>query len=274
MVDDCAKDHDPYVTADRQRFMQVLLNVLGNAIKYNRPGGRVTLTCERTTTERVRLKVTDTGCGIAPEKMGLLFSPFERLGAEKTGVEGTGLGLALSKRLVEAMGGVIGVESTPGEGSTFWVELAAAESPRARVQRQRDSGEPQPPPLGQSCTLLYIEDNLANLALIETVLSDRPGIKLHSALQGQVGIDLAKKHAPDVILLDLHLPDMTGDEVRARLKCDPLTRDIPVIIISADASPGHREKLLLAHAADYLAKPLDVNRLMEMLDEIVKAKRR
>ncbi|MGH2721867.1 MAG: ATP-binding protein, partial [Actinomycetota bacterium] len=209
--------------ADRQRLKQVLLNLVGNAVKYNRPGGAVRLTTGPTPEGRVRVAVADTGHGIAPEDLGRLFSPFERIGAERTEVEGTGLGLVLAKRLVEAMGGTVGVESRVGEGSTFWVDLAPAESPTDQVPehpatnpapadpvgREADAGHPRSP----TCKLLYVEDNLANLALVEQILHRRPGIELIVAMQGGLAVELARVHHPDLALLDLHLPDMHGAQV-------------------------------------------------------------
>jgi PAS domain S-box-containing protein len=266
-----------YVLADRQRLLQVLLNLLSNAVKYNRPGGTVFLSCERVAGEageRLSLRVRDTGPGIAPEDMARLFIPFERLGADQLGIEGTGLGLALSLRLVEAMGGALTAESVPGQGSTFVIALAPAENPLEQLERSghpgatRMPGEDDVPP-EKTAALLYIEDNLANLSLIETILGERPGVALLSALQGRLGLDLAEKHRPDLILLDLHLPDMAGDEVLARLRSRPETRDIPVIVVSADATPGSVERLLRAGARGYLTKPLDVEQFLGTIDEIL-----
>jgi signal transduction histidine kinase/ActR/RegA family two-component response regulator len=284
-----AAGSDYYVLADRQRLTQVLLNLLSNAVKYNRPGGSVRLSCEKVsgeptagettpdgnrTGEHLWISVHDTGPGIAPEKMARLFVPFDRLGAEQSDVEGTGLGLALSKRLVEAMGGVMTAESTLGQGSTFSLALALAESPLERLERSDHAAATQEEVAApeRTSTLLYIEDNLANLGLIETILSERAGITLLSALQGRVGLDLAQEHRPDLILLDLHLPDMMGDEVLKRLQSQPRTRDIPVIVISADATPGRVERLRQAGAHGYLTKPLDVERFLQTIDEVLRGK--
>ncbi|HVF10045.1 MAG TPA: PAS domain S-box protein, partial [Abditibacteriaceae bacterium] len=225
IVDEVTNACDYYVMADRQRLTQVLLNLLSNGVKYNVPGGRVSLSCEPGEDNRLRINVTDTGPGIAPEKMARLFNPFDRLGAEQSEVEGTGLGLALSRRLAEVMSGSLGVESTVGKGSTFWVELALVESPQERLQRTRaEAASTADAHEGHPSTVLYIEDNLANLSLIETILTDRPEITLLSALQGRLGLELAWQHHPDLILLDLHLPDLGGDEVLARLKKNSRTR--------------------------------------------------
>jgi PAS domain S-box-containing protein len=271
-IDDCGLDPDLYVRADRQRLSQVLLNLLSNAVKYNRDGGEVSLVCEATE-DRVRLGVKDTGPGIPAGKMDQLFVPFERLGAEHTGVEGTGLGLALSKRLVEAMGGTLTAESEPGEGSLFWMELIRQDSP---LETAAWSGPSQVASEGNSAnppaTIVYVEDNLANLALIETILLDRPDITLLPALQGTIGLDLASEHRPDLILLDLHLPDMPGDEVLRRLRSDPRTRDVPVVIISADATPRRSEGLLRAGASAYLTKPLNVDEFLGTIDRLLQGK--
>jgi CheY-like chemotaxis protein len=220
--------------------------------------------------ERVRIGIRDTGQGIAPDKLERLFIPFDRLGAEQTQEEGTGLGLALSQRLIDAMGGALTVESNLGEGTTFWIELPVAEEPLAAADRSIErpiaDAEPTDRP---SATLLYIEDNLANLALIESILSDRPELTVLSALQGQMGVYLAAEHRPDLILLDMHLPDFDGDEVLRRLQADPRTRNIPVVMVSADATPSTIEKLTRQGASGYLTKPLDVGEFLATVDQYV-----
>ncbi|MDQ2809651.1 MAG: ATP-binding protein, partial [Chloroflexota bacterium] len=226
----------PTVLGDRLRLLQVLLNLLTNAVKYNRLGGTVTLRCEPVA-DQVRILVCDTGPGLTPEQVARLFTPFERLGAEQTDTEGSGLGLALSRRLVEAMDGTIGVASVPGAGSTFWVSLIAG-SPAAALPASSAGGEVVVARPAGPHTILYIEDNLSNLRLVERILDNRPAIKLLTALQGQSGLDLAVAQAPALILLDLHLPDLTGAEVLRRLRANPLTAATPVVIISADATPA------------------------------------
>jgi signal transduction histidine kinase/ActR/RegA family two-component response regulator len=259
-----------HVLGDRQRLKQILLNLLSNAVKYNRQGGRVELACGPADGDRMRVAVRDTGPGIAPDAMGQLFVPFERLGSEQTGVEGAGLGLPLSKRLAEAMGGTLEVSSTAGQGSTFWVELPQAEGPVQRAERQQElevpteaEAEPAAP-----LTVLYIEDNLSNLQLVERVLSRRPGVRLISAMRPQLGLELAAEHDPDLILLDLHLPDMPGQEVFRRLQAEPRTANVPVVVLSADARPTLINELLSQGIRAFLTKPLDVKELLELLNTI------
>ena len=259
-----------FVHADRQRLAQVLLNLLSNAVKYSGPDGVVRIECDYApgSAERIRIAVHDNGPGIPEEQHDRLFTPFERLGAEQSSVEGTGLGLALSRRLAEGMGGTLDFRTTVGSGSTFWVEFPRADDPVERLRVER----PVPPvPAGThaSGTVLYVEDNLANLSLIESVMHSRPGIELIPALQGRIGLDLARRHAPDVILLDLHLPDLSGEEVLRRLKADPATRDVPVVFITADAMSGTRERLIASGATKCLTKPLDIDEFLATLDGLL-----
>ena len=255
-----------YVLADRQRLKQVLLNFLSNAAKFNRSGGTVTIEVEESPADRLRINVADTGPGIPPRLMERLFTPFDRLGAETRGVEGTGLGLALSKRLVEVMGGTIGVASVVGQGSTFWVELPRAECPVTSVAPSAIRPDNALPTRG---VVLYIEDNLPNLRLVERLLTHRPNVKLFSAMHASLGLELAREHRPGLILLDLQLPDIPGPEVLKRLQGDPATRHIPVVVISADATPGHINRLQAAGAREFLTKPLDVQRFFKLLDDIL-----
>jgi CheY-like chemotaxis protein len=218
----------------------------------------------------MRIQVADTGPGIAPEAMDQLFVPFERLGSEQTGVEGAGLGLPLSKRLAEAMGGILDVATTVGQGSRFFVELPRAEGPMQRAQRQQEleeSAQPEPEPASE-LTVLYIEDNLSNLQLVERVLSRRPGVRLISAMRPQLGLDLAAEHDPDLVLLDLHLPDMPGQEVLRRLRAEPRTAKVPVVVLSADARPNLIKDLLAQGVRAFLTKPLDVKELLELLNTV------
>jgi PAS domain S-box-containing protein len=267
---DRGADCERFVTADRQRLKQVLLNLLANGVKYNRPGGAVTLSCAELAGERLRVAVHDTGFGIPADKLERLFQPFDRLGAETTEVEGTGLGLALSRGLVEAMGGTISVESEVAVGSTFFIELALAEDPLARQRRL--AGEvalPEPAVHAPPRTVLYIEDNLPNLELVEQIFARSASVNLVAAMQGRLGVELAIQHRPDLVLLDLHLPDMSGMDVLRAVQADPRTRDIPVVIISADATPGQIDRLLAAGARTYLTKPLDVQRFLAVVGEFL-----
>lgn len=256
--------------ADRQRLKQVLLNLLSNAITYNREGGRVTVVGGPGAEARLRISVNDTGHGISSEQMHRLFSPFDRLGAEGLGVEGTGLGLALSKSLVEAMSGTIGVESTPGVGSTFWIELPLAGEPD---ELETGQAPPQVAPEGVAITegktrvVLCIEDNISNLKLVERILARCRDVELIPALQGRLGLDLARTHRPDLILLDLNLPDISGQEVLLRLRQDERLREIPVVIVSADAIPQQVDALLASGARAYITKPYDVSRFREVVFE-------
>ncbi len=269
-VDRCVGDgRGRMVRADRQRLSQIALNLLSNAVKYNRPGGTVSLSCEvAASQERIRLAVSDTGYGIAPAHLGKLFKPFERLGAEHGNIEGTGIGLALSKRLVEAMGGAIGVDSDTSRGSTFWVELPGVEEtalPSDEAEPTRTLAEG---PLSARPTVLYIEDNLSNFSLVEQTLELlRPETRLLAAMQGRLGLDMAAEHRPDLILLDLQLPDIPGDELLRRLRTDEKTREVPVVMISADATKGQGERLLALGARAYLTKPLDIQSFLRAFDE-------
>ena len=258
-----------HVTADRQRLKQVLLNLLSNAVKYNRDGGQVVISCTEGAQGRLRLVVADTGPGIPAALMDRLFEPFERLGADARHVEGTGLGLALSRQLVQLMGGEIGADSREGEGSTFWIELPVARPPGDGVEpRPSGASEHQDRARPERRRVLLIEDNLANLKLIEALTSDREHVELLPAMTGRLGLELAREHRPDLILLDQHLPDVTGSEVLHRLKAHPDTRGIPVVIVSADATAGQISRLRELGAADYLTKPLDVPRFLRVLDGV------
>jgi CheY-like chemotaxis protein len=261
-------DQSYYVMADRQRFKQVLLNLLTNAVKYTPVDGEVTVSSSTTGTGTMRIVVSDTGGGISPEKLDRLFTPFDRLGAEQTAVEGTGLGLALCQRLMQAMNGSIGANSALEQGSAFWVELACADSPLARMSPlKRRASQAEIESGAKKRTILYVEDNLSNLTLIEQMLADQPHIQLITAMQGQLGIELARRHSPDLILLDLHLPDLPGWEVLSRLKRDVATYDTPVVIISADATSRQIKRLMAAGAHAYLTKPLDMVEFSRVISE-------
>ena len=259
-----------HVKGDRQRLKQVLLNLLSNAVKYNRQGGAVHLTCEDVGGTKLRIKVSDTGPGIPADAMERLFVPFERLSGEQSAVEGTGLGLPLSKRLAEAMGGMLDLETAVDQGSTFWIELALTEGPVQRAERQERQALPEEhaAPAEPALTVLYIEDNLSNLQLVERILSRRPGVSLISAMRPLLGLELASEHHPDLVLLDLHLPDMPGQEVLRRLRANPRTAGIPVVVLSADARPSLIKDLLDQGVRAFMTKPLDVREFLELLDDV------
>ena len=265
---DLDRAHPACVRADRQRLKQVLLNLVGNAVKYNREGGRVRVTSETKPGGRVTINVTDTGAGIPPHKLNLLFRPFERLGAEQTGVEGTGLGLTVSKALTEAMGGMIGVRSDVGLGTTFWIDLPAALADPNRPAPV-GGGEPRSA-RATSGTVLYIEDNPANIRLMARVLGRRHGVRLVTATSGQMGLEIASTQQPDLILLDLHLPDMPGEDVLHHLGSDDASRQIPVAVLSADATPRQIERLLASGAVAYLTKPLEIAQVLRLVDDRLK----
>jgi len=262
-------DQNYHVKADRQRLKQVLLNMLTNAVKYTPPGGKVTVSSSAVGSTSMRISISDTGAGIPAGKLARLFTPFDRLGAEQTAVEGTGLGLALCQSLTQAMHGSIGVNSTLGRGSTFWVELACADSPLAQMASANYSASQfLNGSDAEKRTILYIEDNLSNLTLIEEMLIAHSHIELLTAMQGELGIELARQHSPDLILLDLHLPDLPGWDVLSRLQGDAATREIPVVIISADATSRQIERLMAAGARAYLTKPLDMLEFFRVIDEM------
>ena len=257
-----------YIHADQQRLRQVLLNLLSNSVKYNHPGGTVTVAIDGQPGERVRITVTDTGRGIADHDLDRLFTPFQRLDAAEAGIEGTGLGLALCQRLVTAMSGSVGVTSTQGVGSAFWVELPAAQPakiPAAGAQRHRAGIRAYPSPKA----LLYVEDMVENLRLVEHILKQRPSVRLVPAMLGSVALDLASEHHPDLILLDLHLPDMPGEELLHRFQADPATSRTPVIILSADAEEAQISRLLAAGAAAYITKPIGVRAFLDTIDDLI-----
>jgi signal transduction histidine kinase/ActR/RegA family two-component response regulator len=248
---------DLIVLADRMRLKQVLVNLLTNAAKYSAPGSRVDVQAHAQGPDRVRLVVRDQGPGIPPERMDQLFQPFSRLGAERGSVEGTGIGLALSRRLMELMAGNIGVESPPGQGADFWIELPAtqlAAPPPPAEGEPAAAGWPQV----HETLVLYVEDNPANLALVEQILARHGGVRLISADDGPQGLALAREQQPALILMDIHLPVMDGYEVLARLRADPATRTIPVVALTAQAMPHDARRAIQAGFDEYVSKPIDV----------------
>ncbi len=254
-----------FVNADRTRTKQVLINLLSNAIKYNRIDGTVDVRCRATENQRLRIEVHDSGRGLAPEQLAQMFQPFNRLGQEAGIEEGTGIGLVVSKRLVELMRGEIGVESRVNVGSVFWIELdSTTDSPLPDAAPE--VARPQPVPAGRHVrTLLYVEDNPANLMLVQRLLERRPDIHLLTARDGLRGIEIARSAQPDVILMDINLPGISGLEALGRLTADPATAHIPVVALSANAMPRDIDRGMKAGFFRYLTKPIRVNELMDTL---------
>jgi CheY-like chemotaxis protein len=259
-----------FVKADRTHLKQALINLLSNAIKYNRAGGAVDVRCSAVTAQRLRISVQDGGEGLSPDKLTQLFQPFNRLGQEAGAIEGTGIGLVVCKRLVELMEGEIGVQSKVGVGSEFWIELNLALAPQ--LDTDADALLAQAPaydhqPGAAMRTLLYVEDNQTNMELVAQLVARRPDLRLLSAGDGMSGIALARTHQPQVILMDINLPDISGIEALKILRQDPTTKHIPVLAISANAIPRDIEKGLAAGFARYLTKPFKVNEFMQALDQ-------
>ncbi|MGJ7918642.1 ATP-binding protein [Massilia sp. LXY-6] len=259
------------VAADRTRLKQVLLNLLSNAVKYNREGGAVTLECAACGPDRLCLSVVDTGMGLRPDQVAALFQPFNRLGQENGVQEGTGIGLVFTKRLVELMKGEIGVTSSPGAGSTFWIELSAA-APLAQPEAPAEPGAGQPAAAAHGAAprlILYIEDNPANLRLVQEIVGFRADLRLLAAPDGHAGLALAHTHRPAIVLMDLNLPGMGGFDVLAQLRRDPDTAHIPVIALTANAMPRDIERGLSAGFARYLTKPIDIEQFNEAIDGVL-----
>jgi CheY-like chemotaxis protein/two-component sensor histidine kinase len=260
-------DETWFASADRTRVKQVLINLLSNAIKYNREHGTVEVNCTESAPDRLRISVKDTGAGLPPEKLAQLFQPFNRLGQEGSGEEGTGIGLVVTKRLVELMGGTIGMASAVGVGSEFWIELNRCLAPQLGIENILPA-EPALPHqgVGKPRTLLYVEDNPANLMLVEQIIENQPHISMLSARDGKQGIALARAHRPDVILMDINLPGLSGFQVLRLLRADPLTADIPVLAISANAMTRDIEKGMEAGFFRYLTKPIKVKEFTDALN--------
>jgi PAS domain S-box-containing protein len=257
-----------FVEADRTRLKQVIINLLSNAVKYNRANGTVVVDCFPVTPEHIRISVRDSGAGLSSDMVNQLFQSFNRLGRETGAEQGTGIGLVMSKRLVELMGGVIGVDSTVGSGSVFWFDLNTSVAPCLApetaeslkvAQTLTQRGAP-------GRTLLYVEDNPANLLLVEQLISRRPDLRLLSARDGNLGVQLARRHHPDVILMDINLPGISGIDALKLLREDPAMDEIPVIAISANAMPRDIERGLAAGFFRYLTKPINVQEFMNTLD--------
>jgi len=267
------------VRADRTRLKQVVINLLSNAIKYNRLDGTVTVKCEMRGNNRTRISVADTGEGLLPEQVAQLFQSFNRLGREAGTEEGSGIGLVVTKQLVELMNGEVGVESRIGVGSTFWIELDATQAQELPIQKGAASS-----PAGGAAisvegpehttehalpthrTVLYVEDEPANLLLVQQLITQRGDIKLLSAINGDQGIEMARAHHPDVILMDINLPGISGFDVLHLLRKDPATASITVMALSANAMPLDVKKGLKAGFFRYLTKPIKVAEFMDELD--------
>ncbi|MFA7415723.1 MAG: ATP-binding protein [Rhizobium sp.] len=257
-----------FVKADRTRVKQILINLLFNAIKYNKPGGTVAVEYSLSPPNSIRISIRDTGLGLAPEQLLQLFQPFNRLGQQVGAEEGTGIGLVVTKRLVELMGGIIGADSTVGVGSVFWIELGLTTAPQfavqeagqaARVRPQIEDGEPLH-------TLLYVEDNPANLELVEQLIARRPDLRLLTAADSSLGIEFARAYQPELILMDINLPGISGIEAMKILRADPTTAHIPIVALSSNAIPRDIEKGLHAGFFRYLTKPIKVEEFMDTLD--------
>ena len=257
-----------FVKVDRTRLKQILINLLFNAIKYNKPKGAVAVECSPASPGSIRISVRDTGAGLAPEQLAQLFQPFNRLGKDSSVEEGTGIGLVVTKRLVELMEGSIGVDSTLGVGSVFWIEFKLTNAPQVAGPEVEHAAlaRPQAPEGALLRTLLYIEDNPANLELVEKIIARRPELHLLSAVDGNLGIECARRYLPEVILMDINLPGISGIEAMKILRADALTAHIPIIALSANAMPRDIEKGLKAGFFSYLTKPIKISQFMDALD--------
>ncbi len=257
-----------FVHADRTRVKQVLINLLSNAIKYNREHGMVEVKCIESAPGRIRISIKDTGAGLSPKQLAQLFQVFNRLGQEAGGVEGTGIGLVVAKRLIELMGGIIDVESTVGVGSVFWFELVSVAEPHLSVEEVDAAAliQPHVPREARLHTLLYVEDNPANLQLVKQIIARHPDMRLLAAVDGYSGIEIARASLPDVILMDINMPGMNGYEALKILHADPATAHIPVLALTANAMPRDIKNGMEAGFFHYITKPIMVNEFMEALN--------
>ena len=267
----------PFVLSDCERLRQVLLNLLSNGVKFNRDGGSVTVAVTRANATEWRIAVTDTGIGIAEDKIARLFVPFERLGTREGGTEGgSGLGLALCQRLVTGLGGRIGVTSAVDAGSTFWMDLPLIETPPLTMQEtppaRLDQSSAPPPAAKIPRKILYIEDDVANFHLLERFLSVRDDIEMISAMDGTTGIDLARQHLPDLILLDLNLPDMSGEQVLRALRADPATHSLAVVAVTGGLMPEREEEIGLLGVIETVRKPYKLTAITALLDRSLAVK--
>jgi PAS domain S-box-containing protein len=255
----------PAMQGDATRLKQILTNLMSNAVKYNHEGGQVTVSARRDGADHVVVAVRDTGLGMSATQMDSLFQPYNRLGRENSGIEGTGIGLVISRRLAELMGGTLQVHSTPGDGSTFTLRLPAAEA--ATPAPGQEAGR-EPPPY-QLRRVHYVEDNETNVEVMRGVLAQRPQVRLQVSTMGLDGLSAIRESRPDLVLLDMQLPDISGLELLRHLKNDAAVADIPVIVVSADATPGRMQEALTLGALHYVTKPVEVARFLHLLDEVL-----
>ena len=261
----------PEVLADRTRFTQILINFGSNAIKYGRPGGQAQISVD-VADNRLRCFVRDDGIGIPFEKQDKIFQPFQRAGQEAGPIEGTGIGLSITKRLAELMGGAVGFRSTPGKGSEFWVELAVhgnSASAREEASLPALGSASLAREDGDSFLIVYVEDNPSNIAFMRGVIDELPRVELMAVSNAEQGIEVIRKHRPQVVIMDINLPGMSGYEAARRLRDWPETRDIPVIALTAAAMAGERKRLEQAGFARYLTKPAKVAELLEALESLL-----
>ncbi len=272
-LDVSAARHDlSQVQADRTRFKQILINLGSNAIKYGKPGGSVNIRVEPAKAAGLRLVVQDDGIGIPLEKQDRIFQPFQRAGQETGPIEGTGIGLSISKRLAELMGGSVGFRSTPGSGSEFWVELPMhCRSPAPLADHPALTAVPSAlkGAAGDVVPIVYIEDNPSNIAFMQGVLDELPRVRLTSVPNAEAGIEIVRKLLPRVVIMDINLPGMSGYEARRRLREWPETNQIPVIALTADAMVSDRKRLDGAGFARYLTKPVQVAELLEAIEQLL-----
>ena len=273
IINNVSSIENHYIKADFFRLKQVVLNLLSNAVKYNRDNGTVVLSCGEVNSGTLRLSIKDTGNGMNEAQLEKLFRPFERMGAELSDIEGTGIGLVISKSLIEMMHGDIGVESTPGLGSRFWIDMHCREKGDVIVNEIEVPDQTISVPLtetnNEDRSILYIEDNPANLLLIERIVEQHTPYIFFSAMTPTLGLEMVRKHRPDLILLDINLPEMNGYEVMERLQAEDATSDIPVIAITANAMPSEVERGKAAGFLEYVLKPIEVNGLIDVINRVM-----